>query len=64
MCLHSNNPNAKITVTIRDGTKFEEKIGVRRRWDHPGRAHVGFGSAYYDITVLELGKNDKCLHEK
>ena len=28
---------------------------MRRRWDHPKRAHVDYGSAYFDITLLELG---------
>ena len=38
-------------IKIRDGTEYEELIGVRRYWKHPFR----FDGAYYDITIMELG---------
>ena len=52
---------AKLTrsVTIRDGTKYEEVIGVRREWVYPWR--FDFASAYYDIAVMELGKRPVLL---
>ena len=49
-------------MTIRDGTKYEEVIGVRREWIHPWRsaairgASGGTPPVYYDIAILELGK--------
>ena len=46
----------RIQVTIRENSKYHESIGVRRTWIHPLRKHVEFGSAYFDIVVLELGK--------
>ena len=52
---------AKLTrsVTIRDGTKYEEVIGVRREWVYPWRFDLA--SAYYDIAVMELGKRPVLL---
>ena len=50
-------------MTIRDGTKYEEVIGVRREWIHPWRsaairgASGGTPPVYYDIAILELGKS-------
>jgi hypothetical protein len=46
-------------VTIRDGTKYEEVIGVRREWVYPWRFDLA--SAYYDIAVMELGKRPVLL---
>ena len=49
-------------MTIRDGTKYEEVIGVRREWIHPWRTAATRGASggtppvYYDIAILELGK--------
>ena len=52
------NPQEKrLSVTIRDGTIYQESIGVRRMWTHPKRNVVFDGSAYFDIAVLELGEN-------
>ena len=52
------NPQEKrISVTIRDGTIYQESIGVRRMWIHPQRNVVFYGAAYFDIAVLELGEN-------
>ena len=47
------------TVSIRDNTKFREKIGVRRVWKHPGREAKEVPGAYYDIAIMELGKMKK-----
>ena len=55
-------------MTIRDGTKYEEVIGVRREWIHPWRdaamrgAIGGTPPVYYDIAILELGKRVLVLH--
>ena len=46
-------------MTIRDGTKYEEVIGVRREWVYPWRFDLA--SAYYDIAVMELGKRPVLL---
>ena len=46
-----------MSVTIRDGTIYQESIGVRRMWIHPQRNVAFFGAAYFDIAVLELGEN-------
>ena len=46
-------------MTIRDGTKYEEVIGVRREWVYPWRFDLA--SAYYDIAVMELGKKPVLL---
>ena len=44
-------------VQIRDGTIYQELIGVKRVWVHPWRDAVcQISSAYYDITIMELGK--------
>jgi len=52
---HAINPREKrISVTIRDGTIYQESIGVRRMWIHPQRNVAFFGAAYFDIAVLEL----------
>ena len=54
-------------MTIRDGTKYEEVIGVRRQWVYPWRTVAEEGSStqgsssigrlpvYYDIAIMELG---------
>jgi len=69
---------AKLTrsVTIRDGTKYEEVIGVRREWVYPWRfVDDSLESAYYDIAVMELerriiynyteyGDTPACIGEK
>ena len=45
-------------VRIRDGTEYEEIIGVKRFWLHPLRGSTCTGSpAYYDLTIMELGKS-------
>ena len=44
-------------ITIRLGTDYEEKIGVKREWIHPWRgSKKSLQPAYYDIVVQELGK--------
>ena len=45
-------------VIIRVGTKYEEKIGIRRNWIHPWRStkKPQTQPAYYDLVILELGK--------
>ena len=49
-------------MTIRDGTKYEEVIGVRREWVYPWRfVDDSLESAYYDIAVMELGKRPVLL---
>ena len=54
-------------MTIRDSTKYEEVIGVRRHWVYPwrklaeegssiqGSSSIGRLPVYYDIAILELG---------
>lgn len=49
-------------VKIRDGTKDEELIGVRRVWAHPYQAkmkkprHAAIQHpVYYDLAIMELG---------
>ena len=40
-------------VKIRDGTKNEEIIGVRRHWIHPWReTKCTTSNVYYDLTIL------------
>ena len=44
-------------VTIRGGSEYQEKIGVKREWIHPWRQTKKTSQpAYYDIVVQELGK--------
>ena len=47
-------------VKIRDGTKDEELIGVRRTWAHPYQSKIQKHGiqhpVYYDLAILELGK--------
>ena len=44
-------------VQIRDGTEYQELIGVRRWWVQPWRETNCQGAApYYDLTIMELGK--------
>ena len=62
-----DNERKSRTVTIRDGTKYEEVIGVRRQWVYPWRTVAEEGSStqgsssigrlpvYYDIAIMELG---------
>ena len=45
-------------MKIRDGTKYEESIGVKREWSHPWRLS-GVTGVYYDIAILELGIKKK-----
>ena len=45
------------TITIRADTEYEELIGIKREWVHPYR-HLYKNSLYYDIAILELGKNN------
>ena len=51
------NPQIETQVVqIRDGTIYQELIGVKRVWVHPWRDAVcQISSAYYDITIMELG---------
>ena len=64
-----DNERKSRTVTIRDGTKYEEVIGVRREWIHPWRSAAMRGGSgftppvYYDIAILELGKRVLVLCE-
>jgi len=43
------------TIQIRDGTIYQEVIGVRRWWEQPWRKTTCHSStAYYDLTIMEL----------
>ena len=45
-------------MTIRDGTEYEEVLGVKREWIFPWRNFANDGphiGVYYDIAILELG---------
>ena len=42
-------------IKIREGTNFEELIGVKREWTHPKR-YFHQHSPYFDISIMELGK--------
>jgi hypothetical protein len=45
------------TIQIRDGTIYQEVIGVRRWWEQPWRKTTCHSSTpYYDLTIMELGK--------
>ena len=44
-------------IKIRDGTEYEEMIGVKREWIYP--LHKSDGSAYYDVAIMELGNLKK-----
>ena len=44
-------------VQIRDGTVYQEVIGVRRLWVQPWRnTNCKSASVYYDLAIMELGK--------
>ena len=44
------------TIQIRDGTIYQELIGVRRWWVQPWRKTTcQSASPYYDLTIMELG---------
>ena len=46
-----------LTVQIRDGTEYQELIGVRRWWVQPWReTNCHFAAPYYDLAIMELGK--------
>ena len=53
--------NSKIhtqTIKIRDGTKYEEFIGVKRFWTYPHRDSTCTAqNGYYDLTIMELGES-------
>ena len=42
-------------IKIRDGTKYEEVVGVRRYWKHLLRGYTNL-TIYYDLTLMELGE--------
>ena len=42
-------------IKIRDGTKYEEIVGVRRYWKHLLRGYTNL-TIYYDLTLMELGE--------
>ena len=48
-----------LSIKIREGTEYEEVIGVKRSWIYQYRKTApacSQGPAYYDIAILELGK--------
>ena len=50
---------ADLSIKIREGTEYEEVIGVKRSWIYQYRKTApacSQGPAYYDIAILELGK--------
>ena len=51
------------TIKIREQTEYEELIGIKREWVHPLR-HLYNNSLYYDIAILELGKNNMSVQMK
>ena len=54
MCSVDKNREAR-AVTIRDGTKYAEVIGVKREWLHPWGLVTGIEYPYYDLAIMELG---------
>ena len=49
-----------LSIKIREGTEYEEVIGVKRNWIYQYRRTAFIcgsrDNAYYDIAILELGK--------
>lgn len=48
-------------ITIRDNTKFKEKIEIKRIYLHPDYV---FPELYNDVAVLELGRRIPFDYEK
>ena len=50
-----------LSIKIREGTEYEEVIGVKRYWIYQyrkttARICAANDNAYYDIAILELGE--------